>query len=148
MIPRPPRSTLTDTLFPYTTLFRSPASLGGIVPGGEAEVDLPPQPRKHVFLFRADHCRPPAIARLVPAADLPIGVAQMFVDRRFGRFELHGLFQKIDRAREIAPPVMDPGERIGDRAVAGPLGAGIFDQPLRPFQVPPPIEQHLTQKSD
>src|SRR3546814_5218258 len=23
MIPRPPRSTLTDTLFPYTTLFRS-----------------------------------------------------------------------------------------------------------------------------
>src|SRR3546814_6052453 len=62
-----------------------PASLGGIVPGGEAEVDLPPQPRKHVFLFRADHCRPPAIARLVPAAALPIGVAQMFVDRRFGR---------------------------------------------------------------
>src|SRR3546814_20143632 len=24
MIPRPPRSTLQDTLFPYTTLFRSP----------------------------------------------------------------------------------------------------------------------------
>src|SRR3546814_7774323 len=27
MIPRPQRSTLTDTLFPYTTLFRSPDSL-------------------------------------------------------------------------------------------------------------------------
>src|SRR3546814_1712522 len=26
MIPRPPRSTRTDTLFPYTTLFRSPGS--------------------------------------------------------------------------------------------------------------------------
>src|SRR3546814_19408502 len=26
MIPRPPRSTRTDTLFPYTTLFRSPRS--------------------------------------------------------------------------------------------------------------------------
>src|SRR3546814_7946232 len=26
MIRRPPRSTLTDTLFPYTTLFRSPAT--------------------------------------------------------------------------------------------------------------------------
>src|SRR3546814_6330904 len=25
MIPRPPRSTRTDTLFPYTTLFRSPS---------------------------------------------------------------------------------------------------------------------------
>src|SRR3546814_20858438 len=28
MIRRPPRSTRTDTLFPYTTLFRSPGSLG------------------------------------------------------------------------------------------------------------------------
>src|SRR3546814_12723071 len=27
---RPPRSTRTDTLFPYTTLFRSPALAGGI----------------------------------------------------------------------------------------------------------------------
>src|SRR3546814_4136805 len=29
MIRRPPRSTRTDTLFPYTTLFRSPRSAGG-----------------------------------------------------------------------------------------------------------------------
>src|SRR3546814_17525205 len=29
MIRRPPRSTRTDTLFPYTTLFRSAASLPG-----------------------------------------------------------------------------------------------------------------------
>src|SRR3546814_7198505 len=28
MIRRPPRSTRTDTLFPYTTLFRSPLSAG------------------------------------------------------------------------------------------------------------------------
>src|SRR3546814_11172855 len=34
MIRRPPRSTLTDTLFPYTTLFRSPA---GAVREGDAE---------------------------------------------------------------------------------------------------------------
>src|SRR3546814_16616078 len=34
MIRRPPRSTRTDTLFPYTTLFRSPAdpfAIGGAV---------------------------------------------------------------------------------------------------------------------
>src|SRR3546814_18435528 len=31
MIRRPPRSTRTDTLFPYTTRFRS----AGVVPGGE-----------------------------------------------------------------------------------------------------------------
>src|SRR3546814_4829589 len=30
MIRRPPRSTRTDTLFPYTTLFRSLGPLGGI----------------------------------------------------------------------------------------------------------------------
>src|SRR3546814_19200934 len=29
MIPRPPRSTRTDTLFPYTTLFRSTAAAPG-----------------------------------------------------------------------------------------------------------------------
>src|SRR3546814_4353683 len=29
MIRRPPRSTRTDTLFPYTTLFRSPSGGGG-----------------------------------------------------------------------------------------------------------------------
>src|SRR3546814_3760860 len=31
MIRRPPRSTLTDTLFPYTTLFRSVPGLGRVV---------------------------------------------------------------------------------------------------------------------
>src|SRR3546814_12789214 len=31
MIRRPPRSTRTDTLFPYTTLFRSPGVAGGDV---------------------------------------------------------------------------------------------------------------------
>src|SRR3546814_4912190 len=33
MIRRPPRSTRTDTLFPYTTLFRSVRGVGGQVPG-------------------------------------------------------------------------------------------------------------------
>src|SRR3546814_6102055 len=32
MIRRPPRSTRTDTLFPYTTLFRSPRCLGCCLP--------------------------------------------------------------------------------------------------------------------
>src|SRR3546814_8423851 len=34
MIRRPPRSTRTDTLFPYTTLFRSPGQWLAIDPGG------------------------------------------------------------------------------------------------------------------
>src|SRR3546814_1466795 len=36
MIRRPPRSTRTDTLFPYTTLFRSPASGGRSCPAALA----------------------------------------------------------------------------------------------------------------
>src|SRR3546814_10248886 len=36
MIRRPPRSTRTDTLFPYTTLFRSPANLALRGPGRSA----------------------------------------------------------------------------------------------------------------
>src|SRR3546814_7946646 len=36
MIRRPPRSTRTDTLFPYTTLFRSPGGPGGDHEGARA----------------------------------------------------------------------------------------------------------------
>src|SRR3546814_15896722 len=32
MIRRPPRSTRTDTLFPYTTPFRSAGAVGGVAP--------------------------------------------------------------------------------------------------------------------
>src|SRR3546814_5783368 len=39
MIRRPPRSTRTDTLFPYTTLFRSQAPCAGLeLTGGHGEV--------------------------------------------------------------------------------------------------------------
>src|SRR3546814_4811823 len=40
---RPPRSTLTDTLFPYTTLFRSMTALAP-APSMPAGIDLPVQP--------------------------------------------------------------------------------------------------------
>src|SRR3546814_18068906 len=38
MIRRPPRSTRTDTLFPYTTLFRSPSELGDLASKSPAMV--------------------------------------------------------------------------------------------------------------
>src|SRR3546814_5453378 len=41
MIRRPPRSTLTDTLFPYTTLFRSLAAGGGAVVEGQRDRHAP-----------------------------------------------------------------------------------------------------------
>src|SRR3546814_20829984 len=46
MIRRPPRSTRTDTLFPYTTLFRSRAATSRSLRGTEDQVgNLPPAGR-------------------------------------------------------------------------------------------------------
>src|SRR3546814_12648964 len=46
MIRRPPRSTRTDTLFPYTTLFRAPVAPAQRVEGaGGARDALPGRPR-------------------------------------------------------------------------------------------------------
>src|SRR3546814_2800074 len=62
MIRRPPRSTLTDTLFPYTTLFRAdwgraqPVSLHG-GKSVEARVERTREPRHH-GRFSAQACPP------------------------------------------------------------------------------------------
>src|SRR3546814_14552238 len=90
MIRRPPRSTRTDTLFPYTTLFRSPdhlhrndhAASGG--PGRSAAVTvrgtvLPPRARRGAGRGRGgadaapDHHVPPS-AREVGAVEPPVPV--------------------------------------------------------------------------
>src|SRR3546814_8873315 len=54
MIRRPPRSTRTDTLFPYTTLFRSPAGKLAGRPGGRHC----PRRRSAGILFIAAKHRP------------------------------------------------------------------------------------------
>src|SRR3546814_20419129 len=54
MIRRPPRSTRTDTLFPYTTLFRSPALLRGTAAAASyGSCPCPPAPAE----CRADGSR-------------------------------------------------------------------------------------------
>src|SRR3546814_4726473 len=53
MIRRPPRSTRTDTLFPYTTLFRSISGDCSTLDAGRSDPDL----------------QPGGVARLRPAAD-------------------------------------------------------------------------------
>src|SRR3546814_12988655 len=44
MIRRPPRSTRTDTLFPYTTLFRSPGQTDQVGPVFPNQIDFDPAP--------------------------------------------------------------------------------------------------------
>src|SRR3546814_6757492 len=43
MIRRPPRSTRTDTLFPYTTLFRSFERIPDVPPKARAEIRVSPE---------------------------------------------------------------------------------------------------------
>src|SRR3546814_2084571 len=47
MIRRPPRSTRTDTLFPYTTLFRSADEHPGSTDRGAADLRRGPPHRRH-----------------------------------------------------------------------------------------------------
>src|SRR3546814_14684197 len=66
MIPRPPRSTRTDTLFPYTTLFRSLPDAAKDMPGVIV-------PRKTVTELR----------RLVDGIDDPVEIALSDTKIRF-----------------------------------------------------------------
>src|SRR3546814_20885371 len=99
MIRRPPRSTRTDTLFPYTTLFRSHAALGSADAG-------------FVSAVRFALCAVPGVAaahrlaagiradRVVPGADALVSVGhQLFHLRlRDDADALHAVGVRVHRA--------------------------------------------------
>src|SRR3546814_13753733 len=71
MIRRPPRSTRTDTLFPYTTLFRSlqPVEPGPHI-GRPAAPAGRPRARRDLAQLVGQHVRPePLVPRPQPALD-------------------------------------------------------------------------------
>src|SRR3546814_9042043 len=129
---RPPRSTRTDTLFPYTTLFRSPGAglAGAPVPGhhrlalvgdahrGDRLVEGPGQPREGRLHRRPDLCRVvlhPAGARAV-LGELPVGVP-------------NGTAVLVDGYRPHAGRAGGDGAHDGHRAptlcaAMGPVGQG------------------------
>src|SRR3546814_1848378 len=72
MIRRPPRSTRTDTLFPYTTLFRSPEVLAGL---GVDELNGDAQ-----ALTRRPHAAFQDVAHAEIAGDLPDVCSLALVD--------------------------------------------------------------------
>src|SRR3546814_10521396 len=77
MIRRPPRSTRTDTLFPYTTLFRSnPANTNAYIAMKSAP-DL--DPRNFTAMLRLDHNR--ALSQLAHKASVPVGDIQRLIVR-------------------------------------------------------------------
>src|SRR3546814_11368449 len=84
MIRRPPRSTRTDTLFPYTTLFRSQCGRGG---------------RR----VRATFAAAPSSLHPDHAIDgAPLGRTNMLVVR-----DLH----RVERRLDLAPPMIEEVEQ-------------------------------------
>src|SRR3546814_20232636 len=94
MIRRPPRSTRTDTLFPYTTLFRSPGGMVAelfqaagakttLLPGGEIFAAL-----DKGTIDVADYTG--------PAINYAIGFNQVTKDISMGPPGLRSLYQTVD----------------------------------------------------
>src|SRR3546814_5662184 len=103
MIRRPPRSTRTDTLFPYTTLFRSSRAV------------RPPVPQNSAELFRAARIRLEPVA---PEDRQPLGRADEIEPALRGLGMRRALHDRaaIDRGRVL---------RIGDRDTLDRV-AGLF----------------------
>src|SRR3546814_13508214 len=122
MIRRPPRSTRTDTLFPYTTLFRSlayEATLRTPVPGAElpdaasAPRDLPAVMRRIALPVRLSFAAEEAssIVSEEIAAEARADLAGNA--RNLVRFELHtGHNISLHRGGRAFPPAMKDRKRV------------------------------------
>src|SRR3546814_20361709 len=112
MIRRPPRSTRTDTLFPYTTLFRSLALDRAAEEGLHPLVDLAAQPR-HLAL--ADAIQAHGAHQIVDRAGGD-ALDEGFLDDRGQR--LLGQAPGLQEGREVAP-LAQLGNPQLDRAGTG-----------------------------
>src|SRR3546814_2364011 len=94
MIRRPPRSTRTDTLFPYTTLFRSSSSSALRMPDfADVVLDAPDElvdvvavdEQRVVVGGTALEAQPLAkIGRAVPTVDVPTGILTLLAQAMAG----------------------------------------------------------------
>src|SRR3546814_5596138 len=73
MLGRPPRSTRTDPLFPYTTLFRSPCQAGAAMQVGGGGSRARPRVRGDTMMRKIlETLQPLGRALMLPIAVLPI----------------------------------------------------------------------------
>src|SRR3546814_20014469 len=84
---RPPRSTRTDTLFPYTTLFRSGVGTAQIVLAGVHVGDLEEQAVEGVELEVVEH--------LVEGGDVEVEAATIIFGADFERIDILRLEDQI-----------------------------------------------------
>src|SRR3546814_3191935 len=149
MIRRPPRSTRTDTLLPYTTLFRS-ARCAGVARGGrESAARGAGGTRRHAAARHPYHYfagRPGADTAVLPAgaaALLPAGAPAPRPHAAVGRQPADPL-RRLPRRIEDVLPAADPagpatlgravlphGRRAGPRAPGRPCRAGAGDRAPR-----------------
>src|SRR3546814_15690730 len=113
MIRRPPRSTRTDTLFPYTTLFRSQDVVGALG-------------RLDEIAGRAGRCRESGLQEAaqrrkfrwaLPVLVLPLARKRRQVDQRQLELLLH-VFDRRAAREGVLYPVSDLEEPV-DRTFAG-----------------------------
>src|SRR3546814_16737073 len=132
MIRQPPRSTRTDTLFPYTTLFRSGRGpMAAALALGDADhqlarVILPPLAAEHGLErldrhFVAAHHHPPRRLRVVDEVEARAFVNEALAKLGLGlRAEARGV-PDARRPFERAAPV---GGRAGTHLLRPPSGHG------------------------
>src|SRR3546814_17787770 len=117
MIRRPPRSTRTDTLFPYTTLFRSRQS--NVEDRGEAAVDHAPAVEKAVVGVQArvvHDLRPGGVAGFLgrpfdPGIDDGLAVLRLYRPLVIGGLAV----------RQVVAPGLDAAQRSEERRVGKEL---------------------------
>src|SRR3546814_16424372 len=104
MIRRPPRSTRTDTLFPYTTLFRSASSISrtwfataSLARRSAPSESRPPNP--HGPSWKISRCVRNGVSTSSPEG--PPSVRQRVVD---GRAQLTGMDRREQQIRRAAGP--------------------------------------------
>src|SRR3546814_12345315 len=118
MIRRPPRSTRTDTLFPYTTLFRSPHISDGIAIPGNAALCAQRREDRLIRYHRAYHG---ALAGLVeenaPALIVSVPSFTPRLETRPGEqrtWQVGVLYNRDDQAARNAIPILeDQGWIVG-----------------------------------
>src|SRR3546814_9899867 len=104
MIRRPPRSTRTDTLFPYTTLFRSVGADRRLRAHGDAADDLGARPQEAAV---ADHRRAAAAAAVHIAEHDAVGDVDIAAE--------HRVAVKIEAAETVEEQAGSDLHIFGDR---------------------------------
>src|SRR3546814_18785199 len=106
MIPRPPRSTRTDTLFPYTTLFRSSNLIG------------------NALKFTNDRTSPVVeiSTRKLPAREVALHAV---LDKKQSYFEIVVKDNGIGFAQKYADQIFDVFKRMHARSTYEGTGIGL-----------------------